>query len=481
MVRGIPVGPDMSSISLRISGGGAVRERRLPVFGLSGALFVLFMLTLPVPWIELVHLGKFSVKPVHVALLALSLNLLFSHRLRQGLIDVAAEAWPFALAYAFYLAFLLFSSAWGSYVYGTSGIGQGAKYVPYFIAFFIVAAYFSQYRMLRLDRAVLLGGTLSIALFLSLFALVFTFVGKNLFIEYLKAIARGDAKALQFEFYGILFNYASGEVVTKENAEFISVSLRNTLMGYFISLIVWIWAIRPASGTSQRGSQAVRVVLSTICALLVLLSVSRSNILVLVVAFMLAFTGRAFLENPKAEGGWGIRILIFGSVVVLGSLLVIMVGAAASGFGDLLLDRIMALSRDPRLSQYEASLGYIDRAPFFGYGIGAEVPGFGLQVHNIFLAAWFQSGIVGLAGSLAFYGLIWAAWLQAALCFIRDNQVSSRLARHWILALPILPLFRSLVGGEGGNFTLIEWACLASFFGLLVAYRREKCATRIAC
>ena len=48
---------------------------------------------------------------------------------------------------------------------------------------------------------------------------------------------------------------------------------------------------------------------------------------------------------------------------------------------------------------------------------------------------------------------------------------------EWVAVLPILPLFRAQVSG-GGAFTLIEWSCLAFFFGLTARNRLER--TKVA-
>src|SRR5690606_21912118 len=91
----------------------------------------------------------------------------------------------------------------------------------------------------------------------------------------------------------------------------------------------------------------------------------------------------------------------------------------------------------------------------WGHGTGVTVNN-GLRAHNLFLSSWYECGMFTFLASVAFFLLIVIAWGNNMLGWLRTPGGASRpIDPDWLFALPVLPLVRSMVSGEGGNFTLI--------------------------
>ena len=58
--------------------------------------------------------------------------------------------------------------------------------------------------------------------------------------------------------------------------------------------------------------------------------------------------------------------------------------------------------------------------------------------------------------------------VAAAVRIVRESDFwKLDVAPEWVAVLPVLPMFRVQLSGSG-SFTLVEWFCLAVFFGLWV-------------
>jgi O-antigen ligase len=291
-------------------------------------------------------------------------------------------------------------------------------------------------------------------------------------LEYAKAVLSGNAKELQFGFYPVLFNYKAGVLISKETGDYTGASLRNTLIGSFILFLILIQLYKPIFDTKRdRLARYIRGTSVTFSGVLVLLSVSRSNILVL--GLSLALAGIIFLLRTRRI--LSVRKMVMGLAgVLLLSIALVQIGNYLEGGAKVIGERLAELTDNPRIEMYAIALEKIEVSPLLGYGAGTEIPKFEHQVHNLFLAAWFEGGLLTLVCALLFYFTILIYWIRTIIRVITQPRTwRLPISVHWVLVLPILPLFRAQVSGQGGNFTLIEWTCLAFFFGYLAANKRS--------
>jgi O-antigen ligase len=126
---------------------------------------------------------------------------------------------------------------------------------------------------------------------------------------------------------------------------------------------------------------------------------------------------------------------------------------------------------------FEQAVLLIEEQPVRGAGLGTEVhisSGKEHRVHNVFLSSWLEMGILGLLTSLAYYLALLTAWgTFIARIVLSPSRWRLRAQPEWVAVLPVLPMMRVLLSGSGA-FTLVEWFCLALFFGLLAKNESQR-------
>lgn len=386
----------------------------------------------------------------------------------------------FSLLYLLYLGAIIFSLA-----AGYSQPHSVSLFLRYFVYFgmFVVCTivlrsnFFSEPQLAKcLYRGCLLG----IVLFLALATYFFLRVGRNFPLELFTSIIHGDAESLRFRIFLTLLNYSSDEI-DRSSDSFVAVSRINTVSCGFVLAIQLVWMYRyPARLVfSRRLSASILWFVSTASMLLILGSTSRTNTASILIAITIAVATQFFNSQKRSERG-NIAIL---SLVSIGTILLATLAAAPFiGLDDMINERfgVDVLSSDSRIAQYLEAWDRIRRRPVSGYGLGEGVDlgndggRTGQQVHNLFLAAWFEIGIAGLVSSLLFYGYAVVAWVRAGwkTRLHHSTLKDSIPSMGWYLGLTCLPFVRAMFSGQGGNFSMTEWICLAFFFAVSLRLTR---------
>jgi O-antigen ligase len=126
---------------------------------------------------------------------------------------------------------------------------------------------------------------------------------------------------------------------------------------------------------------------------------------------------------------------------------------------------------DSRLRGYRAAATQIEKNPFVGVGLDAEVdvtpdaaggPTTTLPVHNIILGTWYQTGFFGLVGLI----LIFLSVAKEALSAIRYSSGTSERGLAVALAASFLAFIVFLIS-EPALFTRYGWVSAA----LIIAVR----------
>lgn len=129
-----------------------------------------------------------------------------------------------------------------------------------------------------------------------------------------------------------------------------------------------------------------------------------------------------------------------------------------------------------RVVQFETAIERIEKHPITGSGF-YEIEGY--TVHNLFLSAWMNAGIVAFLLVVCFYILLIGRWLTFVWTIARHpDQWVLPLAPEWIATLPLLPFFRVWLSGDGGNLFLGEWIAIAAFLGAILANDLKRNVTR---
>lgn len=353
-----------------------------------------------------------------------------------------------------------------------------AKQISYFACALFLAAQLHGMQRLQTFKAAYCGLVLGLLVFVAVFSVISAMAGDGLFSLVFRAITQGDSAALQFGVYPTLFNFVDGTMLTRNDSDFQGTALRNTLVGVFVLFATALW-FKPVALRKQ-GFLEFRFVNWTLigcCIFFVLASVSRSNMLVLLLAASCLMFNDKYQTTEMSSAMRLVRGSLFviagvAGVALLSSALV----AVGTGLANIGVDRFGSVDQDPRVLMYSEALDFIEQRPITGWGLGAELSGLGHRVHNLFLAAWYEGGLMLLAGSLVMYGSFVVTTLRASFAMHVSSAATAQinqLRNGGVLAIAILPLFRPLVSGDAGAFTLVEWTCIAI---VLAEYANLKAA-----
>lgn len=398
---------------------------------------------LPIQWISLFTIGSKRIKTAHLALLLLGALFVLSRRQRKNALILAVRSWPFWCSVS---AYLLWTAMATASVRGTINIEDFLRQGVYFAIWLMLAS-----------RVMLLGDRLYPTLYYTGLAALLTFF-LALAISALKAgislsdsahsLLLGDLNSFALHFILPLMNsFGDGDLE-------LSLSIKNAIAGMLLAnLMVFLAGNSKLATGRQRG---IGLLVTTCYLIIIPLTLSRSAIAVLALMFLL----------------FGCRFLLTkGPLFAVASacLLLLAIAASLPVGGNTLLDVFTSIfiehqsSYASRLQQYAVASTLITDHPWVGQGAGLRV-GPSL-IHNLFLAAWAQAGIVALFLASSLYVSTLLAWLQ---WLPRGLKVPGRAGSFslWISALPVLPLFRVWISGDGGNLDPPGWIALALFFGI---------------
>jgi hypothetical protein len=429
-------------------------------------LIATVFMALPFQWITIVQIGPLSIKPVHLPLCFLTL---FSPLL------VTRHAWAAMFRGDAALFLLLSSIVW---LWTFVSVAWTAETRPALtavvksgihLAFFFTAAVAATSLILanKWQRPLAVGVALGACLYLSYNVLLFARLGHNVFLEYFQALVNLDIVRLRFWFSQRLFNCSlagSCQNFHGPDAELLSASLTNTVAAALVTYTAL--ALFLSQWFLNRWVRSTLWLAGSISAFFVLASMSRSNTVALLLVVLLASLITNHNRHPTSSR---FHSMLLGATPYLFAILGIgLVSDVALRLIDAIALRMADVSTDPRQVMYFNAFAAIADAPFLGHGEGKTVldgAGVAYPVHNIFLAAWLEQGVLGLLFVGTWYLFLCMLVIKA---YANRQHLEHHLLTKWAALLPIVGLIRSLVG-SGGNFTLIEWMATAIFIGFTSA------------
>lgn len=426
---------------------------KITTFRLASFTFAILVITLPLQWFEIIAIGPLALKPVHISFSLI----VFTYLLFPG---VFKSAWRtlkyyrfFFVSYSVYLI-LMYLAVFNSESMPVA-LAMNTKNLIYFLycisligLLHIISDENDQFQMSSFV-------VISVVTFLIICVYVFQQLERSFFLEYGLALINGDIKELMFGFYKPIFNYSFGSGAIDPDSDQ-GTSLRNTLVGSFILFV----AILASELKNRKGSALVvsRITIS-ILILLIIASVSRSNYLTLIMISIVVFiAGFKFKRTIKINYLPLLPLVFIGLIASIILALPYIIPVI-----NILIERTKEIAESGRIDMYNSTITLINKNYLIGYGTGARLGAFhDLQVHNLFLGAWYQAGILGLISAVAYYLALVIFFLNTIFRYLLGQIHDHR--KLWLIAIIILPLFRALVSGNSGNFTMIEWTCLAVFF-----------------
>jgi len=312
---------------------------------------------------------------------------------------------------------------------------------------------------------------LGAALGLAVFVVCVEFLARRVGLSWADAIreffGNGNLHFVVYQFFTPVFNY-----VDPTNPDQFSASTKNGVAG-----CVLVLALLFRSGSARPEKDVVGMAfLGVALALLVVLN-DRSVLIAAAASVFLATVLGAFARPAR-----NVPLLAF-KLTGMAALVVFAFGAALP-FADLfgtLGERFSFedASTSSRLTQYSAALDRIALHPWAGSGY-FEINGY--LIHNAFLGAWVYAGLGALILVLTFYVVVLARWgVFISGVLKRRSRWVLPVAIEWVAVLPVMPLFRVWISGEGGILKFAEWIALSAFFGVWLAntYRRRAVARTI--
>jgi O-antigen ligase len=410
------------------------------------ALFVTIAVA-PLGWLTLVEVGPLQVRPMHVAFGLLTVcALLRSPRLFfTGIIARSPMNWMllFSLAYAAWM----FSYLPSGKVDPLEGVSQVFKFPIYclsgasMVGAFYVARVCGVYTHRRACQAVVFG----CMLFCVIAIIIFAQKGENLIVSYSQDVMTGNMIRLQFYYYKVLFEGTGSDE---------HINLRNTLMGAFVLYVMLAYPETIDPNPRHRWFAYFTVFVSSV---IVILSVNRSNAFALLAAMGTA----SLIYNLQAMR----RLVNIG--IILGILGIGAVGAVVLFVPEVatsVTDRFgTQVVNNVRVENYMLALDGAATGTWDGAGPATHVltregP---LRVHNLILAALFETGIVGFILASAMYICLILTFYQLAMKSLRCQTSTAALSFASAAGLLMLPSFCMMLSGEAGIPTFVEWTSMA--------------------
>ena len=426
---------------------------------------VLYIMILPVWWLRFEEILGFSI-PIVGSLFALSVFAIIIHTsVWQKAKYLLRRSVLFFSAYALYIFVIVvafpFSDAAGALVHVRFLF---SSFIIFSCLVLLVVSSTTE-QLARVIYTASIGGFLLFSIYVFF---VFSTLGRNLFAELYRAVLSADLVRLTREFYVTIFNFSVDNSIAFGTTDWKAASLRNHLMAGLLVFLILLMAFRPA--IQHRLLRTAGTVIAGICFLSVLFSSTRANIsvLILVVIFVIVIVS---LINTEVRP-W--RLVILTALPSL-ALFMIISGRISffQGFFTILSERFSAVGQDPRLLMAAAGIEGIMAKPLLGNGVAMSVLGEHVS-HNLFLGAWYEAGVFGFLASVLWVGAVYYYWIKTLITVIRKpKRWVLNVAPHWILALPILPMFRIWINGRSGNMGLPEWLCLVFFFGAITINQLE--------
>jgi len=427
----------------------------------------LIILSGPIQFLILANMGGLNVKPIHVCFVSI---ILFSTLYKESFpffLELLRRYWGFFGGFLLYLVILLFSAYWANDIGAV--FSKFVKFFTYFSICLLSTLVFSKSSYASVVRAVIFGAIGAVSAFIIIAIIALHFFGQNFFFFIINALKTGNFAAFQFSLYIYLSQYF-GSTDPVETA-----GIRHATVNFLVFMFLLFMAIQPLMKQRGQAQRIAGVVAAAMSILIIILSFSRSSIALIGVVLMFVWMFKLRRSQFRLPSRQTAFTLAAAMIVVAGAIILLF---ASSGLqtslgklGAVFADRFAKLDNDERIRIYILAIQKLDLSPLFGYGGGARVATTDnhYQIHNVFLNAWFETGILGLLASITFFGALLTAWTTNTLKFMRRPELwALPYSPAWTMALPILPLINALQGGDG-NFDLASFFCISAFYGWLRA------------
>ena len=401
-------------------------------------------------WFAVTEAGPFTIKLPYAALFLVILYAMTSARRINSCLVFARQNVAWIIPFLIYM--LLLSGA----LYGSPAQNTAPRQVFYFVGSIALggtlAAAPNPKTLCRL------GAGLAIVVFMGVVEIAAHRLGLSWTDAIKQFVTSGDLHFVVYTFLKTVFSSLNSNDVN------LATSVKNAIA---VCILVSGLVFRSASSRPTRdfvGMGHMAVVLG----LMVLLD-TRSVIIAGGGGILLAIGLKAINHTGSGAAILGVKALAVVAAMIM------VIGFTNSGaVTGLMADRFSFedTSAEARVEQYTVAMDRIEQHPWKGSGYYLID---GYPVHNLFLSAWMNAGILAFLTALAFYLVLVARWVSFVWMLItQPKRWDLPLAPEWVAALPLCPFFRVWLSGAGGNLFLGEWVAMGIFLGLLFANETKQ-------
>lgn len=413
----------------------------------------LMLASICIQWVVLASVGNYTVKLPYFALAVIIIYAaLDTRRVTACLMFIRQNA-------AWILTFILYAILLTASVFGSPAQNVGVRQLFYLAGCIAIAGSLAAAR--NVSGILRVGSGLAVVLFILVVEITARKIGMSWVDAVGEFVSSGNLRYVVFTFLREVFNAANPE----DDVNFVT-SQKNA-----IAVCVLICGLLFRSASTRPWRDLTGMAFFGLVAFLLLMLNTRSVIIVGGASVLLAIALRVLAGQSH-----NMPFLAFKGLATVAAVALFFMLSEPSPVSDLIADRFSFddNSTGARVLQVDVALERIAQHPLTGSGF-YEVGGF--QVHNLFLNAWMNAGILAFLLVVSFYLILVGRWVAFVWSLVRHpERWVLPLAPEWVAPLPLLPFFRVWLSGDGGNLFLGEWVAVAAFLGLILANDLKRTA-----
>jgi len=259
-------------------------------FNLYAAYYTLLAF-LPLGWISLIDAGTLSLKLMHLSILPLLVSLI-SKSFREKLVTFIIEN-KYLISFFLLLMVMNFVSMTLNATKNPTAVSYIVKNLSYFSLFLLFGALIIMMAKSRNFCAhIAISNTIGILIFIAVATLSFKAMGRSFILDMVNFFLKGDSNALRYALFRTLFNSSQGSADAEQ-----STNLLNTLIGSFI--FINFTALYAWHNTKNKLLNALNIFCLAFTFFIIIASVSRSNILSLILGYLMYWTFDIVFNNNQ--------------------------------------------------------------------------------------------------------------------------------------------------------------------------------------
>jgi O-antigen ligase len=409
---------------------------------------------LPIVWGTIVNVGKFSLEPFHISMF-LIVGLTFCRPAAYArAFGIIQHHWIFFAGFFLYtfVNLLAFTKSLDDKALDAIVIRQ----VAFVIMCLAVAVRVTDRR--SISASLYVGGALSMVVFLLALGYSAYTAGTSLVSALAALVASGNYQSWTFGFLRHVFNAFSSQSAAAD-LEFVTALKNNVATGLLIAYLCF-----RAGATRFMGSSTAKIfdlIISSLFVICIIMMLSRSVVFAMFIVIM-----TVLLIDAVARNSATLVVSLLGAVAAALILVMALPDTVVSALQQRFED---TGSYESRLEVYAIAIPLIEKSFWVGHGLGAPLPNPDDSIHNLFLSAWYNAGILGFLTSAWFWlAAVTMVGLRILEVMLGRYKMSHKLTlfHAWIAVVPIMGLFRCWLIG-GGNLNFSAWFSLGLFFGVL--------------